>query len=98
MQRRLMLLCGLASCFAGFASSAVAAPLVIDNSESVAAARTDPGTGICGTTSKFANQPTPLITIDEAIALANRPMGDPNIVGKNARLFQNMNFSVGSGS
>lgn len=88
----------LVCCFAGFASTAMAAPLVVDKSEAVADARRDPGTGVCGSISKFANQPTPLVTIDDAIMLMNRPMGDPSIVGRASRLFQNMNFSVGPGS
>jgi Cys-rich repeat protein len=99
MLRRLMLplVCCFAG-FAGFASSADAAPVVLGKSESVANARLDPGTGICGSVSKFANQPTPLVTVEQASMLMNRPMGDPAIIGKVSRLFQNMNFSIGPGS
>ena len=96
MLRRLML--PLVCCFAGFASSAHAAPLTLDKSEAVADARRDPGTGICGSVTKFANQPTPLILIDDAINILNKPQGDPSVIAHISRQFVNMNFSVGPGS
>src|SRR5262245_45376315 len=96
MHQRLIL--PLVCCFAGLASSAIAAPLTLDKSEAVAEARRDPGTGICGSVTKFNNQPVPLTMIDEAIMLLNKPTGDPNIANRVSRLFQNINFSVGTGS
>lgn len=77
---------------------AVAAPLTLERTEAVADARRDPGTGICGSVAKFTNPPTPLVTMDEAVAILNKPSGDPAISGRVSRLFQNMNFFVGPGS
>ena len=88
----------LACAVTGFAVSASAAPITLDKSEAVADARRDVGSGICGSITKFVNQPSPLVKIDEAVALLNKPMGDPNVVGRVSRLFQNMNFTVGPGS
>ena len=88
----------LLCCFAGLGSTAIAAPITLDKNDAVAEARRDPGSGICGSVTKFVNQPTPLVAIPEAEALLNKPNGDPNVAGRTARLFQNMNFSVGVGS
>src|SRR3990167_1711136 len=81
-----------------FAARVSAVPLMLDKTEAVGAARSDAGTGLCGSVVKFVNQPAPLYMISEAVALLDRPSGDPGIVGRVSRLFAKMNFSVGTGS
>ena len=91
MQHRLIL--PLLCCFAGFAQNAHAVP-IIDKSQAAAEARTDPGTGICGSITHFtAGQP--LVKQSEAEALLNKPTTDPAILGRTARLFDNINFRNG---
>jgi outer membrane exchange protein TraA len=99
MQRRLFLslLCSLAG-LPAVAGSANAVPIYLGKFEAVAEPRKDPGTGLCGSVSKFKNQPAPLVTIEDALGLLDRLPDDPNLVGRVSRLFQTMNFSVGTGS
>jgi OOP family OmpA-OmpF porin len=96
MEQRLIL--PLVCCFAGLGSTAIAAPITLDKTERAAEARRDPGTGICGSITKFTNQPTPLTMIEQATVILNKANGDSEIAGRVSRLFQNMNFSVGPAS
>lgn len=92
MQHRLIL--PLLCCFAGFAQTAHAAPAVIDKSQSVAGPRATAGTGICGSVTHFmATQP--LVSQAAAVAILNKPTTDPAILGRTARLFDNINFRNG---
>ena len=89
MQHRLIL--PLLCCFAGFAQTAHAAPPVIDKSQAVAGPRATAGTGICGSATHFMAA-QPLVTQAEAVALLNKSTTDPAILGRTARLFDNINF------
>lgn len=91
MQHRLIL--PLLCCFAGFAQNAHAVP-IIDKSQAVADARTDPGTGICGSVTHFTAGMSVLSKAD-AEAILNKPTTDTAIIGRVARLFDNINFRNG---
>jgi hypothetical protein len=81
-------------CFAGFSPSAHAVP-AIDQSQRVALPRTDPGTGICGNVTHFAPPMMPLTKKSDAEMILNLPMGDPSILSRTARIFDNVNFRNG---
>jgi outer membrane exchange protein TraA len=91
MQHRLIL--PLLCCFAGFAQNAQAAPVPpIDKSQRAAPPRTDVGTGICGNITHFAQPQTPLTQKSDAEMILNLPMGNSMILGRTARIFDNINF------
>lgn len=92
MQHRLIL--PLLCCFAGFAQTAHAAPPVIDKSQRVAEPRASAGTGICGSVTHF-TAAQPLVSQADAVALLNKPTTDAAILGRTARLFDNINFRNG---
>lgn len=87
-------------CLAILAQAAVAdaAALVFDKTDAVAEARRDPGTGICGSVTKFVAPPLPVANVDEATTILNKPITDSNILNRTSRLFAKIDFSVGPGS
>lgn len=90
MQHRLIL--PLLCCFAGFTSLAQAAPITLDKTNSVADARRDPGTGVCGSIIHFKTQMAPVNTVPDASTLLNKPASDPAITGRKSTIFDNLNF------
>ena len=70
---------------------ALAGPPVIDKSQAVAGPRTSVGMGLCGSVTHFMAA-QPLVSQADAVVLLNKPTTDPAILGRTARLFDNMNF------
>lgn len=83
---------GIMSLFATM--EALAAPPVIDGRQAVAGARTSPGTGLCGSVTHFMAA-QPLVSQADAVALMNKPATDPAVLGRTARLFEDINFRNG---
>ena len=94
MQHRLIL--PLLCCFAGFAQNAHAVP-IIDKTQAVAEPRTDPGTGICGSITHFmpAVPGQSVLSKADAEVFLNKPTTDPLVLGRTARVLDNINFRNG---
>jgi len=90
MQHRLIL--PLVCCFAGFAGPALAVPVTLDKTNTVASMRTDPGTGICGSVIQYKVQQSPIQTKMDAANLLDKPSTDSNILGRKSIIFDNFNF------
>lgn len=73
---------------------ALAGPPIIDRSQAVAGPRTSAGTGLCGSVTHFMAA-QPLVSEADAVAIMNKPTTDSAVLGRTARLFDNLNFRDG---
>lgn len=71
-----------------------APPIVLDKSQAVAGPRSDPGTGLCGSITKFAAA-QPLSTKAEATAILDKATTDPAVIGRTTRIFPSINLRNG---